>query len=119
MSLGWMAKQIESIPAAQARKARFNPSPPGVIKEGSTTHEVLLFLQSQPDRFWTIAAMQRHIERPAKTISWSLVFLKSQGFLDVMGDMRNARYLKYRAKKINPARGQDAGAVFNRLNEKG
>lgn len=78
---------------------RFNPRPPGVIREGSASDAVLKILAESPG-FKTEAQLMWITKRSHSAISWACLFLKRHGLIEERPDTtRNSRYLKYRIKK--------------------
>jgi hypothetical protein len=76
---------------------RFNPRPPGVIREGSATDRVLKMLRSSPS--WrTRAQISWATGLSHGALTWALIYLKAHGLIEHIGDpARNARYFRYRA----------------------
>ena len=104
MSIDWTAQQLQ----ARARNPgglglqvpRYNPRPAGMIRAGSATNAVLLYL------LWRRAAWLNHRQICAGTkcssraVDAGLIFLKSQGLIECTpDDGRNPRYLRYRIIK--------------------
>lgn len=89
--------QLVSAPS-QPVPAHFNPRPPGVIRDGSATEEVLLFLRSYPDRHYTAGALMKLTDRSHAAVSWALIYLRQQGLVETCpDDYRRTGWLKYRA----------------------
>ena len=105
MSSSWMVAQLTLI--AEKRQQglglqvpRYNPRPPGVIREGSATAAVLVFMLAKRGMFMTHAQIVKGTGRSAKSVDWALLFLRSQGLVECVPDTaRNSRYLRYRATK--------------------
>lgn len=99
MSLAWVAEQIKTaMDAANARPQliRFNPRPPGVIREGSATDAVLLFLKSNPRRYYTNGQLMEATGKSHAAVSWALLYLRDKGLINsIPDDERNALYLRY------------------------
>lgn len=84
---------------------RHNPRPPGVIRNGSTTHLVLQLLQGDPGRYFNHAAITWNTKSTGKAVSWALLYLKAQGLIECVGDPRNERYARYKftgSKHVQP-----------------
>lgn len=81
---------------AEVRR-RFNPRPPGVIREGSASAAVLAFLR-ESGRFHTEASIRFVVKRSHSATSWALLYLRGQGLIEAVSDARRSgRYLRYRA----------------------
>lgn len=92
--------QLQSIAAAQlpAKSPRFNPRPPGVIREGSASDAVLKFMRESPG-MKSEAAIRWATGRSHSAVSWALMYLARQGLIESRLDpVRNSRYRKYRLK---------------------
>lgn len=101
MSLDWMARQLSHQPGGlNLNEGRYNPRPAGVIRNGSTTHKVLEFLQRDPARYFNHAAILWATKCTPKALSWGLIYLQRMGYVEIAlgGDVRNPRYAKYRIK---------------------
>ena len=101
---GWMARQLLTMADGRAMRLeqpRYNPRPPGVIREGSATDEVLKLLSAYPGRFFSYAEIRaRCRHRSHAALSWGLIYLKRMGLVQVVGDdARNPQYLRYRIAK--------------------
>jgi hypothetical protein len=71
-----------------------------VIRDGSTTHLVLVFLRERPHTLHPHWQIQAGVGRSKVAVDWALAFLRQQGMVDAVPDRgRNARYFKYRIKK--------------------
>ena len=102
MSLDWVARQLDVAASAQRglglQVPRFNPRPAGVMQAGGAAKDVLAFLQSHPDRFFTFSQIRLGTGRTDKSIDWACIFLRTQGHVECYrDDGRNSRYLRYRA----------------------
>ncbi len=100
----WMAGQL--IRMADGRNAmpleipRYNPRPPGVIREGSATDEVLKLLSAHPGRFFSYAEIRARCgHRSHAALSWGLIYLKRMGVVQTSSDARNPQYARYRIVK--------------------
>lgn len=107
MSLLWVAQQIKAAREAAGdegpRLLRFNPKPPGVIRDGSATQAVLVFLQKNPRRYYCHQEIAAATGRTKVAIDWALIYLFQQELIDrVPDDARSSRYLRYRIKKETP-----------------
>lgn len=97
MSLDWVARQITAASPAPSSR-RYNPRPPMLIHEGSATEAVLLFLLTNPARFYTHDEIRRGVGRTKNAIDFALIFLRDNSLVEaVPRDPRNPRYLRYRA----------------------
>lgn len=104
MSSSWIASQLlrmaDGRSAMKLEQPRYNPRPPGVIREGSATDAVLAFLQAHPMRFFTNGQIIQATGKTDKAVSWALLYLRSQGHIECTPDAgRNERYLRYRTVK--------------------
>lgn len=104
MSAAWMAGQLAAVGERQRQMGlglespRYNPRPPGVIREGSATAAVLALVRARRGIFMTHAQIVATTGRSAKSVDWALLFLRSQGLVECVPDAaRNSRYLRYRA----------------------
>jgi len=99
-AIAWLVAQAQTAAAAPPPPERFNPRPPGVIREGSTTQLVLVYMRERPQQLhphWQIVA---GVGRSKVAVDWALAFLRKQGLVDAIPDRgRNARYFRYRIKK--------------------
>jgi hypothetical protein len=96
LSLAW---QLFQVPGVEPRVVRFNPRPPGVIREGSASDAVLKCLQ-ESGGFKTECQLLWATKRSHSAISWACLYLIRQGLIEARPDTaRNSRYLKYRAKR--------------------
>lgn len=87
-----------AIEAVEPRKQRFNPRPPGIVREGSASSAILEALRNSPG-FKTEAQLRWITGRSHSAVSWSLLYLIRQGLVEVMPEIcRNSRYQKYRIK---------------------
>lgn len=76
--------------------ARYNPRPAGVIRHGSTTHQVLECLQAHPGDYLRCANIIFLTRCTTKGVSHALLFLRAAGLVEVAQDNRSERYLRYR-----------------------
>lgn len=60
---------------------RRGPLPRGSVAPGSCSDEVLAYLRSRPGAPQAFAAICRAVDRPQRSISWSLVFLRGRGLI--------------------------------------
>lgn len=77
------------------RSERFNPHPPGVIREGSSTAAVLAFLLAHRGKRFSAYQVIHATGCTTKATSWALVYLQRQGLIDAASDPRNERYQRY------------------------
>jgi hypothetical protein len=76
-------------------KQRFNPRPPGVIREGSASEAVLMVLRSAPG-FRTEGQLVFATKRSHAAVSWALLYLQQLGLVKAVPDVaRNTRYKRY------------------------
>ena len=100
-----MLAQLQSITAPEPARARFNPRPAGVVREGSVTESVLRYLESAPG-FRTEAQIRWVTKQPHGPVSRSLGFLVGQGLARAVPDVnRNSRYKRYCAVCHFPLKG--------------
>ena len=101
--ISWLTKQTQAARAGLSAEKpklprRFNPHPPGVIREGSATSAVLKLLNDHPKRSWCHYEIIEATGRTRVAVGWALIFLRSQGLIECLPDAhRNSRYLRYRA----------------------
>lgn len=82
---------------ADAKRARFQPRPPGVIQPGSATDAILSVLLNTRDRYLPTTELLRRTDRSRVAISLSLIYLKENAFIEAIADDgRNCRYMRYR-----------------------
>ena len=98
-SMNWIAGQLAldlarrySEPTTQPR---FNPRPPGVIREGSGTWTVLHFLRANPGRYWSCFQLCKHTGVSIKAVNHACLYLQAQKLVATCPDPRNVRYLRY------------------------
>lgn len=100
MSTHWMACQLSRM--ADGRNAmplelpRYNPRPPGVIRDGSASHAIVMFLAAHPHRFFCESDFIRNTNRSRASITWALHYLTGICVLEAINDGRHARFQKYR-----------------------
>ena len=96
----WLAKQLTAVAGRSVLNLecpKYNPRPPGTIREGSTTQAVLVFLNAHPRRFFTHREIVAQTGRTAKSVDFALLYLHAIGFIERTPDpTRNSRYLRYR-----------------------
>lgn len=94
-----MARQLINLPGSlNLSQPRYNPRPPGVIRQGSATESVLQCLQAHPGQFLTHNQIMFKTRRTQKALTHGLSFLRALGLVEVASDEgRNQRYLRYRA----------------------
>jgi hypothetical protein len=104
----WLANQIlaaSSRTGLRLDAPRYNPRPAGVIRDGSATQAVLVFLRENPKQFFSHFQIVKGTGRSYKSVNWAMLFLRSQHLVDCVPDaQRNSRYLRYRAAPINDRR---------------
>ena len=98
----WNAAVAQLVQAEVPPPSRpaYNPRPPGAIQPGSTTHDVLCWLQSRhAGRWWTAAEVIAGVGRHHKTVVWSLVYLRELELVEsTKWGATNPRFLRYRAR---------------------
>ena len=104
MSTHWMANELTKL--AELRGGlnllipRYNPRPPGVIRDGSASHAILAYLATRPARFVSSAELITGTGRTHAAVSWALVYLRSLDLIEAVTDeARNPRYNRYRLTK--------------------
>ena len=95
--------QLQSIVVANdhagQRPQRYNPRPPGVVREGSVSDAILKYMATSPG-MKTESQLIWATKRGHSVVSWSLLYLQRQGLIESRLDTtRNSRYRKYRLKK--------------------
>lgn len=104
----WLANQIlaaSSRNGLRIEAPRYNPRPAGVIRDGSATQAVLVFLRQHPKQFFSHFQIVTATGRSNKSVNWAMLFLRSQNLVDCVPDaQRNSRYLRYRAAPTNDRR---------------
>lgn len=103
----WIAAQI--IAASDRTRVlidhapRFNPKPRGVIREGSATEAVLVFMRGSQRITHTFQQLQAATGRTHKALCWALIYLRELGYIEATSDAsRNSRYLRYSLAKPSP-----------------
>lgn len=67
----------------------------GKLWQGSATHQLLRVLAENPQRWMTCGEIAARLEQP-RALGWSLRYAQKMHWVEVAGDPRNARYLRYR-----------------------
>jgi hypothetical protein len=99
--MAWIAKQIEGL-SQPPQLIRFNPRPPGVIREGSATEAVLTILRESPGRFFVCEQLIKQTGRTHAAVSFALLYLRDQSLIEAYPDAtRNPRFLRYRFKQVD------------------
>ena len=65
---------------------RFNPHPPGVIREGSVTHAVLLFLKTNKGKRFSTYQIIHSLGCSEKAASCAFIYLRRTGLVEVCPD---------------------------------
>lgn len=88
---------VQSLVSAKPEepKERYNPRPPGVIRDGSATAAVLAFLLAHRGKRFSPYQIIHHLGCTEKAASWAFLFLRRQGLVEVCPDPRNERYMRY------------------------
>ena len=104
----WLAQRIAAAANRDLDETpeapRFNPRPPGVIRDGSATQGVLQFLEKRKGCFFTRVQIVAATGRTERAVDWALLFLKAQQKVKAVEDTnRNPRYLRYGIAKEGDA----------------
>ncbi len=104
----WLAQQIAAVANRDMHEgteaSRFNPRPPGVIRDGSATQAVFAFLDQRRGVFFTRLQIVTATGRSERAVDWALLFLKAQQKCKAVEDInRNPRYLRYGIAKEGDA----------------
>ena len=83
-----------------APRRDFNPNPPGVIKDDSSTDRVLRYLRAHRPRFLTHEQIVAGTGCKTKSVSWAVFYLRDLGIIECRrcGDRRSPLYQEYRAR---------------------
>jgi hypothetical protein len=104
MSADWMAGQLIRMADGRAMKLeqpRYNPRPPGVIREGSATDAVYQVLHANPKRFFTCGELMNRTKRSHAAVSWALIYLRDVlHVVETTSDSRQGNWLRYRFRLI-------------------
>ncbi|WP_377561308.1 hypothetical protein [Ottowia beijingensis] len=98
--MDWMLRQLAqtggATTAQEARRAAFNPKPPGSVQVGSATHHVLRKMATAPAEWW--AYRQLAVGVPTRSsFHWALTLLLARGHIEASrSDPRNTRNMRYR-----------------------
>lgn len=104
MSTRWITQQLLSIRrhAEPSRLHPNNPCPPGVMRPGSATEAVLVYLQDRREGWYSRRQIMAATGRSDQAVNWALLFLRHLGKVECKNnDARNPRYLRYRMVRIN------------------
>lgn len=98
MTLDWTARQLSGGRNIMGlANPRYNPCPPGVIRNGSSTSAVLAVLRQRQGVWLTHQQIMYLSGRPTKQVCWALLYLGMQEMIEsTPDDYRNARYKRYR-----------------------
>lgn len=94
----WLAAQLlKSNPGSlRLEVPRYNPRPPGVMREGGAAQAIYQMLQRFPGRYFTHGEVMARTGCTKRATDWGLRFLKSQNLIAFSSDEgRNSRYLRY------------------------
>lgn len=94
----WGVQQLVSA-RPDPTPTHYNPRPPGVIRNGSVTHAVLLFLDSNRGKWYSAYQVVHAVGCTQKSADWAFIFLREQGLIESCPDQRNPRYLRYGANE--------------------
>jgi hypothetical protein len=112
-SLEWTAWHLLSYPGGRATPPKhhaFNPRPHGAEVPGSASEALLNVLQARypgwlTNRQLVVLVRARGGLWRENSLRWALVYLRQRELIEASGDeMRNARYLRYRALPHRPVR---------------
>lgn len=103
----WIAAQIlaasDRTRVLVDRAPRFNPKPRGVIRDGSATEAVLVFMRGSARVTHTFQQLLASTGRTHKALCWALIYLRELGYIEATSDAsRNSRYLRYSLVKQSP-----------------
>lgn len=102
-SMHWVAGQLAQNMAAKfsepTSQPRFNPRPPGIIRQGSGTWEVLQFLRANNGKYWSCFQLCRHTGASIKAVNHACLYLREKGLVHTCPDPRNPQYLRYSIAK--------------------
>lgn len=92
-----MTKQITSMQAPEPARLN-NPRPAGVVRPGSGTDVLLLFLRQAPRRWFFHAELVLALGRSKGEIDWALLYLVREGQVESLLTELPARkpVLRYR-----------------------
>ncbi len=76
---------------APLKRARYNPRPPGQVREGSATAVVLALMQAHPKRRWRRAQLLILTGRTESAVDWALAYLCHQGLIERGSPRKRAR----------------------------
>ncbi|MBU3652570.1 MAG: hypothetical protein FGM44_05735 [Limnohabitans sp.] len=99
----WGMQSLVSAKPEESKNERYNPRPPGVIREGSVTHAVWHFLNANRGKWYSRYQILNNIGCTDKSADWACLFLKEQGLIESCPDHRNSRYLRYAVTTKNPS----------------
>lgn len=91
----WGVQSLVSAKPEEPTPERYNPRPPGVIREGSATAAVLAFLLAHRGKRFAAYQVIHATGCTQKATSWALLYLQRQGLIETTPDPRNERYLRY------------------------
>jgi hypothetical protein len=98
-SMRWIAAELARGLASRypepTSQPRFNPRPPGVIREGSATWTVLNFLAVNPGKYWNCYQLCQRTGFSIKAVNHACLFLRKQELIQTCPDPRNVKYLRY------------------------
>lgn len=95
MSVAWIAQQIQAMKVEPPNLVRFNPRPPGVL-QGGAAEQVLRVLQDNPTRYFTCEDLRKRTGRTHAAVSWALLYLRRNGWIEACTDSRNEKWNRYR-----------------------
>lgn len=99
-----LLSQLTSGHESPVRAARFNPSPPGVVRCRSATHAIYEALAARPGMWLQCDQIIHATGHSCKAVSWGLLFLQRNNVIETTPDTwRNSRYLLYRLRVDAPA----------------
>lgn len=96
----WLSMQLQTISQNSrhvSRPKRFNPHPPGVMKESGAAKALFTIFYENPNSFFTRQQLIEASGRSEYAVDWGLIFLRSQRIIQRVEDSkRNSRYHRYR-----------------------
>lgn len=94
----WLATQLlKSNPGSlRLEVPRYNPRPPGVMRDDGAAKTIYEMLKKCPGRYFTHGEVMKRTGCTKRATDWGLRFLKSQNLIAFSSDEgRNSRYLRY------------------------
>lgn len=99
-AMTWIVLQSTKGTTGTSPPERFNPRPPGVIVEGSSSDTVLAFLRSDFKLKTRSEIINGLVNLSEHRVEWALIYLQRRKLIKWCPDpSRNTRYGRYRAVK--------------------